>query len=79
VLFEEIALTARLSALARPKVAASKAFFSYGGRLTTGISVKFFTFAVGLNYDSMWKLFPEITLGGRIDFNRISASRKDSL
>ncbi len=79
VLFEEIALTMRLSALARPKVAASKAFFSYGGRLTTGISVKFFTFAVGLNYDSMWKLFPEITLGGRIDFNRISASRKDSL
>ena len=79
MLFEEIALTARLSALARPKVAASKAFFSYGGRLTTGISVKFFTFAVGLNYDSMWKLFPEITLGGRIDFNRISASRKDSL
>ena len=68
VLFEEAALTARLSTLARPKVTASKPFFSYGGRVSTGISVKFFTFAVGLNYDSLWKLFPEITLGGRIDF-----------
>lgn len=75
VLFEEIALMARLSALARPKVTASKPFFSYGGRLTTGISVKFFTFAVALNYDSLWKLFPEISIGGRIDFKSGSKTK----
>ena len=78
VLFEEAALTARLSALARPKVTASKPFFSYGGRVSTGISVKFFTFAVGLNYDSLWKLFPEITLGGRIDFKNVSKTKRES-
>ena len=79
VLFEEAALTARLSALARPKVTASKPFFSYGGRLTTGISVKFFTFAVALNYDSLWKLFPEIMLGGRIDFKSGSKTKGGAL
>ena len=79
VLFEEAAVTARLSTLAQPKTAASKPFFSYGGRLTTGISVKFFIFAVALNYDSLWKLFPEITLGGKIDFNRLSTSKKDAV
>ena len=79
VLFEEAALTALLSTLSRPKVTASKPFFSYGGRLTTGISVRFFTFAVGLNYDSLWKLFPEITLGGKIDFNRLSTPKKDAV
>ena len=78
VLFEEAALTARLSTLARPKVTASKPFFSYGGRVSTGISVKFFTFAVGLNYDSLWKLFPEITLGGRIDFKNVSKTKRES-
>ena len=78
VLFEELAFTARLSALARPKIASSKPFFSYGGRLTTGISVKFFMFAVALNYDSLWKLFPEITLGGRIDFKKVSKRKRES-
>ena len=78
VLFEEAAITARLSALSRPKVTASKPFFSYGGRLTTGVSVRFFTFAVALNYDSLWKLFPEITLGGKIDFKSIPKTRKAS-
>ena len=79
VLFEEAALTARLSTLNRSKAASSKPFFSYGGRLTTGISVKFFMFAVGLNYDSLWKLFPEITLGGRINFNSGSTPKKDAV
>ena len=78
VLFEEASLTTRLSALARPKTTASKPFFSYGGRLTTGISVKFFTFSVALNYDSLWKLFPEITLGGRIDFKNVSKTKRES-
>ena len=79
VLFEEAAVTARLSTLAQPKTAASKPFFSYGGRLTTGISVKFFLFAVALNYDSLWKLFPEITLGGRIDFKRKPKAEKEAV
>lgn len=79
VLFEELALTARLSALARPKVAASKPFFSFGGRFTTGITVKFFTFAVALNYDSLWKLFPEIVLGGRIDFKSNPKTEQEAL
>ena len=79
VLFEEAAVTARLSTLAQPKAAASKPFFSYGGRLTTGISVKFFIFAVALNYDSLWKLFPEITLGGRIDFKRKPKAEKEAV
>lgn len=79
VLFEEAALTARLSTLSRPNVTASKPFFSYGGRVSTGISVKFFTFAVGLNYDSLWKLMPEIMLGGRIDFKSGSNTKKAAL
>lgn|GEM_PF-660851 len=79
VLFEELAFTARLSALSQPRVAASKSFFSYGGRVTTGISVTFFTFAVALNYDSLWKLFPEITLGGRIDFKSAPATNREAL
>lgn len=79
VLVEEASLTARLSTLARPNAAAFKPFFSYGGRLTTGISVSFFTFSVALNYDSLWKLFPEITLGGRIDFKRNPKAKKESV
>ena len=77
VLFEEASFTTRISALARPKVTSSKPFFSCGGRLTTGISVKFFTFALALNYDSVWKLFPEITLGGRIDLKSASKAQKE--
>ena len=81
VLFEEAALTMRLSTLARSKAAASKPFFSYGGRLTTGINIKFFTLAVALNYDSLWKLFPEIMLGGRIELKSSSApkTKKEAL
>ena len=79
VLFEEAALTARLSSLSRLNAAASKPFFSYGGRLTTGISVKFFIFAVGLNYDSLWKLFPEIMLGGRINFRSVPKAKKEAI
>ena len=79
VLFEEAAFTARLSILSQPKVTASKPFFSYGGRVSTGISVKFFTFSVGLNYDSLWKLFPEIMLGGRIDFKSNSKTTREAV
>ena len=79
VLFEEAAFTARLSILSQPKVTASKPFFSYGGRVSTGISVKFFTFSVGLNYDSLWKLFPEIMLGGRIDFKSGSKTTREAV
>ena len=69
VLFEELSLNARLNLLHAPNVATSKPFFSYGARVTTGITVKFVTFALALNYDSLWKIIPEINLGGRIDFN----------
>ena len=79
VLFEEAAFTARVSILSQPKVTASKPFFSYGGRVSTGISVKFFTFSVGLNYDSLWKLFPEIMLGGRIDFKSGSKTTREAV
>ncbi|MGP1565020.1 MAG: WD40 repeat domain-containing protein, partial [Treponema sp.] len=67
VLFEEISLNARLSVLNSPGVAASKPFFSGGARITTGITIKYITFALALNYDSLWHLIPEINLGGKIN------------
>lgn len=68
VLFEECALTGRLSALINPGVAASKSFFSFGGRIATGIAIKSVSLGVAVNYDSIWQFFPELTVGGRIDF-----------
>jgi len=79
VLFEEVAATVRFSMLNRPKTASSKAFFSYGGRFTTGITVKFFTFAAAINYDSLWNLFPEIILGGRINLTKNTKTKRATL
>ncbi|MGP1495935.1 MAG: hypothetical protein ACTTJG_03935, partial [Treponema sp.] len=61
-------ITGRGGILSQPKVAVSKPFFSLGGRITTGITLRFVTFSVALDYDSTWNLFPEISIGGRIDF-----------
>lgn len=79
VLFEEVSLTGRVGFISHPKVAASKPFFSLGGRITTGITVRFVTFSVALDYDSTWNLFPEISIGGRIDFTEGATKRRKSL
>ena len=79
VLFEEVSLTGRVGFISHPKVAASKPFFSLGGRITTGITLRFVTFSVALDYDSTWNLFPEISIGGRIDFKEKTTKGGKSL